>query len=207
MGVPTEIWRARIGSYHPGLHRASFAMAAITLRNKRSGVHLLRAFVMVFIVLPHTTRPQSMFTTDFSALEVGPCSYLGNGQCMGDMTGARIGTALLNQESFCLFLTYSAMSLVLSGGVELNPGPEMCTPDCKHGRHTVGDIIRCCGCATWFHEDCVGIESEEDRGVWPCPECRVTSANIRSLVDTISNLVNLTESISKRLKEVERQSN
>ncbi len=74
----------------------------------------------------------------------------------------------------------------------------MCTPDCKHGRRTVGDMIRCCGCATRFH-DCVGIESEDDRGVWPCPECRLTSANIRSLVDTISNLLNLTESISNRL--------
>ena len=126
---------------------------------------------------------------------------------MGDMTGARIWTALLDQESYCLFSTYPAMALLVSGDVELNPGPEMYTPDCKHGKRTVGDMIRCCGCATWFHEDCVGIESEEDRGLWPCPECRLTSANIRSLVDTINNLVNLTESISNRLKEVERQRN
>ncbi len=107
MGVPTEIWRARIEGYHPGLHRARFAMAPIRLQNKRPGVHLLLAFVMIYVVLPHTTRPQSMFTTDFSgvSLEVGPCSYLDNGQCMGDMTGARIGTALLDQESLCLFST------------------------------------------------------------------------------------------------------
>ena len=37
-------------------------------------------------------------------------------------------------------------------------------------------------------KDYADIESEEDTGVWPCPECRLMSANIRFLVNTINVL-------------------
>ncbi len=64
MGVPTELWRARIGGYFPGTTRARLNMAAINVQGKRTGVHLLLAFVMSFIVLPHAGAPQTMFTLE-----------------------------------------------------------------------------------------------------------------------------------------------
>ena len=33
-----------------------------------------------------------------------------------------------------------------------------------HSGRSKGEMIRCCLCANWFHEDCVGIKSEDDRG-------------------------------------------
>ena len=33
-----------------------------------------------------------------------------------------------------------------------------------HSGRNKGEMIRCCLCANWFYEDCVGIKSEDDRG-------------------------------------------
>ncbi len=74
MGVPTDLWRARIGGYlyldvsdifdirHQA--RARHSMAAINVHSKRPGVHLLLAFVMLYIVLPHACPPQHMCTLE-----------------------------------------------------------------------------------------------------------------------------------------------
>ncbi len=161
-----------------------------------------------------------MYTADLRGLmQVGPCSYQDNGQCMGDSTDFRTGTALLCQENFSLFPTFWSMSLLLSRDVELAraragssmhisrpvPWPGNVHTRVQARETTEGDKIRCCGCATWFHEDCVEIELEEDRGVWPCPECRMTSANVKSLMNSINDLVNLTEVISNRMNELKIQ--
>ena len=33
---------------------------------------------------------------------------------------------------------------------------------CKHERKEKGGMTRCCLCALWYHEDCVGITSHEE---------------------------------------------
>ncbi len=46
---------------------------------------------------------------------------------------------------------YHQQTLLLSGDVELNPGPikDLCLAACKHGRRKAGEMIRCCLCAGW----------------------------------------------------------
>ncbi len=209
MGVPTEIWRARIGGYFPGISRTRPDMAAINLHGRRLGVHILLAFVLVFIVLPYAGQTENMCTSEWPGLFSLWDTY--RDMCHAQSTsndmvvGYRMGTALLEQEGYCLFATYSYMSLLLAGDVELNPGPTMCTPDCKHNRQSKGEMIRCCACACWFHEDCMGITSDEETGVWPCPECRLTGVRLKSLMGTVEDLSNLVGKLSSSIEKLDRE--
>ncbi len=84
------------------------------------------------------------------------------------------------------------MELLIAGDVELNPGPSddiYCTDSYKHKRKEQGSMIRCCLCAVWCHEDCVGIKTVDDRGVWPCPECRQISSREKLLTGAVEELL------------------
>ncbi len=97
------------------------------------------------------------------------------------------------------------MSLILSGDVELNPGPEMCTKECKHKGKFSGEMIRCCACAIWFRETCVGITTEDERGTWPCPECRQTGTRVKSLSETLRKLTDVAESQNVKVEKLDRE--
>ena len=99
------------------------------------------------------------------------------------------------------------MSLMLAGDVELNPGPgtSTCTPECKHNRQSKGDMITTCSSATWIHEDCMGISSDEERGIWPCPDRRQTSERIKFLTSAVRDLTNLVGKISEIIKTLDRE--
>ncbi len=53
------------------------------------------------------------------------------------------------------------MLLLLSGQVELNPGPESLCPQCKE-EVLDDDCHPCCeNCSQWFHLQCLGIEIKD----------------------------------------------
>ena len=60
-----------------------------------------------------------------------------------------------------------------------------CTAECKHGGSEKGDMIRCCLCATWYHEVCVDLK-EHDRGVWPCPSCRQLNSRVEDMAKNVN---------------------
>ena len=69
----------------------------------------------------------------------------------------------------------------------------------------MGHMIRCCLCANWCHEACVGIESEADRGVlWPCPECRKLSSRLGTVLDLVTNLTAVIATLTERLDTTEQ---
>ena len=53
--------------------------------------------------------------------------------------------------------------------------PIACISLCKHRGGDKGDTVRCCLCAAWFHELCVGITTDVDGGSGPAP----VAANIQ----------------------------
>ena len=66
-------------------------------------------------------------------------------------------------------------------------------------------MIRCCLCAVWFHEECVGIKSADDSGgLWPCGECRTTGTRLKSLVETVTQLVAAVADIGRQLTASEK---
>ena len=73
-----------------------------------------------------------------------------------------------------------------------------CVPDCKHGRRCTGDMMRCCLCATWYHEDCLGLK-EEDRGVWPCPSCRRLNNRVEEMAKNITALMEMVSQMNQLL--------
>ena len=79
-----------------------------------------------------------------------------------------------------------------------------CVKDCKfNGKKSGGgDFIRCCLCAEWYHEKCVGIKSNESPGLWPCPNCRTMASDVKLLSESVKKLA---ESLG--LSAIDKQSN
>ena len=65
---------------------------------------------------------------------------------------------------------------------------QLCTSECKHGGSDKGDMIRCCLCANWFHEDCLDLKKHDREGVWSCPSCHQLSKHMEELVSTFDSL-------------------
>ncbi len=107
--------------------------------------------------------------------------------------------------SRCMYARYSSILLLLSGDIELNPGSEMYILQCKHKHREANEMIRCCMCAVWFHEECVGINSEAEHGVWPCPECRQLTTRVTSLIQQATNLNNLTEQLKEHVDDLQKR--
>ena len=82
----------------------------------------------------------------------------------------------------------------------------LCVDGCKHKGRDKGDMIRCCLFTTWFHEECVGIQCDADRGgVWPSPECRQNGTRMKTLIGTIQGLVAAVRVIGEQLATSERE--
>ena len=80
-----------------------------------------------------------------------------------------------------------------------------CIEKCKHGRSSdpVGvEMIRCCICATWYHNECVDLPDEEATGVWPCMSCRLMPSQVRLMQQQISTLMSINESLSQQVNHI-----
>ena len=64
-----------------------------------------------------------------------------------------------------------------------------CLEHCRHGRSGDGDMIRCCMCFRWHHEQCVADGSiRQDTPWWLRPSCRSLPDTVRVMSKTIQSL-------------------
>ena len=64
--------------------------------------------------------------------------------------------------------------------------PELhCMAQCKHGRLGDGDMIRCCLCFIWHHEDCISTPVSKEDEWWVCPGCRTLSTSISTFTTVV----------------------
>ena len=76
--------------------------------------------------------------------------------------------------------------------------PELhCMAQCKHGRSGDGDMIQCCLCFIWHHEDCVSTPVSKEDVWWVCPGCRTLSTSISTLTTVV---VDMQDKLSKLFK-------
>ena len=77
-----------------------------------------------------------------------------------------------------------------------------CIAECKHSNSTVqpdeASLIRCCVCGIIHHCDCVGV----DVGVWPCFNCRLMPAQIKTMKDDISRLLQANDALTQTLSHI-----
>ena len=71
----------------------------------------------------------------------------------------------------------------------IQPPDVYCIDHCRHGRSGDGDMIRCCMCFRWHHEQCVADGSiRQDTPGWLCPPCRSLPDTVRVMSETIRSL-------------------
>ena len=69
MGLPLELWRARIGCLSPGIRKSPGKMAAITLGHGCAlFVRLAVLFGLIFVGLPHSQHPEPLRTDMWKVL-------------------------------------------------------------------------------------------------------------------------------------------
>ena len=136
MGIDTEQWRARIGTYNGGrgcrtsfrAFPTSFACPAITWTTEsiissaplpvQAGVFV----VSLWIVLCTLRRLWKKIGSSQSTKPVSGCSYHRN----EDTKAPALITVCVSLVITICFLLYSlALLLIMAGDVELNPGPVM----------------------------------------------------------------------------------
>ena len=75
-----------------------------------------------------------------------------------------------------------------------------CIPGCKRrNKKASGSSIRCCLCAQWFHEKCVKLNEFDTVGIWPCPNCRGMSQDIKRADTNISKLSTAVSELTEAL--------
>ena len=79
-----------------------------------------------------------------------------------------------------------------------------CIAECKHSNSTEqpddSSLIRCCLCGIIHHCDCVGVD--EGVGVWPCYNCRLMPAQIKTMKDDISRLLQANDTLTQTLSHI-----
>ena len=71
-----------------------------------------------------------------------------------------------------------------------------CITTCKHGRSGSGDMVRCCMCFHWYHEDCVKSDKSRDAHWWLCHSCRGMSQRLILLETSILTLTNTVQELA-----------
>ena len=72
-----------------------------------------------------------------------------------------------------------------------------CTETCKYGRKDTVDMVRCCMCFIWFHEDGLGnYAPSSDENWWICGACRKMTQTIAGIADTVGKLYGMVETFS-----------
>ena len=67
-----------------------------------------------------------------------------------------------------------------------------CMEPCKYDRKSKKnniqlEMIRCCFCMHWYHEDCLNVKSDA-AVVWYCPSCSCMPGNISKILEELLNL-------------------
>ena len=73
----------------------------------------------------------------------------------------------------------------------------ICLKGCKLKNKKNINYIRCCLCAQWYHEKCVGISSGETIGVWPCPNCKTMASDIKEMRKSLDKLTSYVKDLLK----------
>ena len=75
--------------------------------------------------------------------------------------------------------------------------PHYCIRDSKHEHSNTGDMIRCCLCYQWCHEDCVNFDPKYDTAAWwLCRNCRRSSKRIAVLEQNVLTLSNTVQELA-----------
>ena len=82
----------------------------------------------------------------------------------------------------------------------------LCMETCiYHGHHDNREMVRCCLCATWVHIDCIKEREECPPGVWPCFKCRVMPTHNKTLINDISTLTDMLQSLTRKVSSLKNQ--
>ena len=73
----------------------------------------------------------------------------------------------------------------------------ICLKECKLKNKKNIDYIRCCLCAQWYHDKCVGISPGETIGVWPCPNCRNMASDLKYMRESLDKLTSHVKDLLK----------
>ena len=67
-----------------------------------------------------------------------------------------------------------------------------CCDSCKinHKHKKKQDMIQCCFCMSWFHQQCVGIGKDDPIGIWLCLSCRSVPSNVKNEISSLKLDVN-----------------
>ena len=85
---------------------------------------------------------------------------------------------------------------------QMDVATSYCMEPCKHGRRDAADMVRCCICYNWFHEDCLDRDCapSHDATWWLCSCCRQMPQTIATLTTSINRLCGLVETLSTENK-------
>ena len=85
-------------------------------------------------------------------------------------------------------------------------GPEwgqFCFDHCKYnGHHAKHEMVRCCSCAVWFHEDCIAQTEEFVQGIWACFRCRRMPAQVEGMVQAVTSLTNMVKTLTNAFSKL-----
>jgi hypothetical protein len=198
MGVEMAVWRAKIGCFAQPIKKPGSKPPAIRL-SKGACRALIWTILLCTICLHNSVAhmPSRGLVDIIPSRSVYPCNL--SLTCVS-------GVTMTNSGSDHVYLVIEA-ALVCSG-LETNPGPttdglSYCIEQCKHGRKDIGEMIRCCLCAKWFHQVCINIPDSELTGVWPCMECRQINSRLVILMENMNQLTSAVGSALNRLDKAE----
>ena len=81
-----------------------------------------------------------------------------------------------------------------------------CIENCLyHGHHENKDMVRCCQCASWVHNDCISQREELVPGVWSCFRCRLVPTQVQDLVSSVAALTKLVTDLSETTIKLQKQ--
>ena len=81
-----------------------------------------------------------------------------------------------------------------------------CIENCLyHGHHDNKDMVRCCQCASWVHNDCISQREEFVPGVWSCFRCRLVPTQVQDLVSSVAALTQLVTDLSETTIKLQKQ--
>ena len=74
-----------------------------------------------------------------------------------------------------------------------------------HGHHDNKEMVRCCHCASWMHNDCIAQTEEFFPGVWSCFRCRLVPVQVLDLTSSVTALTKLVQDLSRTTIKLQKQ--
>ena len=83
---------------------------------------------------------------------------------------------------------------------------DYCVDTCLyHGHHDNKEMVRCCHCASWMHNDCIAQTEEFFPGVWSCFRCRLVPVQVLDLTSSVTALTKLVQDLSQTTIKLQKQ--